>query len=346
MSRKSLLNLLKIIISLGVIFLILRGIDLRRLRDILISANPIWLAVAEGLVFAGVVIRARRWQILLTAFNLRLPLKELTMIYFIGFAFNNVLPSGVGGDAVRMLELNQHTNRGSDAVTSVIVERFLGLYGALVLAFITLIFAWHPPTGSTTQAIPAEVALVSVLIFIALTAIGFMLINKPLYQAIRRVGFIRKMTDIKFVSHLFASFQDYSLPVLWRSFVVGLLFNVTLIGTNVAIGLALGIDISPVYYLIFVPFVALALMIPLTFAGFGARESTYIYLFAQVGVLKETALALSLLIYVLGNLSPGLVGGAIYLWRSARGFRSSPASQLASEPANQQISESANQPDL
>jgi uncharacterized protein (TIRG00374 family) len=314
MRRKSLFNLLKIIISLTVIVLILSRIDLDKLKDVLIGADLIWLIVAIGLVFLGVGVRAKRWQILLTVFKVPVSLKELTTIYFIGFAFNNVLPSGVGGDAIRMVELNQHTSRASDAVTSVIVERFLGLYSALTLAFITLIFAWN--------VIPVEVALVSVLIFIGITVVGFVLINKPLYHILRRIGFIRKVTDIKFVNNLFASFQDYNLPVLWRSFVVGLLFNVILIAMNVAIGVGLGIHVSLVYYLIFIPLVALTLTIPITFAGFGARESAYIYLFTQVDVARETALALSLLIYLLGNLTPGLVGGGLYLWRGARAIQS------------------------
>jgi hypothetical protein len=36
-------------------------------------------------------------------------------------------------------------------------------------------------------------------------------------------------------------------------------------------------------------------------------------------VPAETAVAMSLMVYFIGNICTGLVGGAIYLWRSTRG---------------------------
>ena len=313
MSRKTILNLLKIVVSAALILLILVNIDLVKLKAVLLNARLGWLLVTLALVFSGIAIRARRWQILLDVFQVRVSLKELALIYLVGFAFNNVLPSGVGGDAVRMIELNQHTHRASDAVTSVIIERFLGLYGALVLGFVTLLFTW--------RTVQPEAALVLVAVFLGLTGAGVLLVHEPLYRLLQRVGWVRYLTGLKGVHNLFVSFQAYHWRALAAAFAVGLLFNLVLIGMNMTIGLALGMAISPLYYLLFVPLVAVALALPISFAGFGPREQTYIILFAQAGVARETALALALLIYLLGNLTPGLVGGAVYLWRGARELR-------------------------
>ena len=240
-------------------------------------------------------------------------LRELTLIYLIGFAFNNILPSGVGGDAIRMVELNRYTSRASDAVTSVIVERFLGLYGSLVLGFVTLLFTW--------RVVPPQIALVLLAVFAAITGIGVVLMYEPLYRLLRRIGLVRKVTDIGFISSLFDSFQQYNRRALAKAFAVSLVFNVVLIFINLTLGLALGIDIPVIYYVMFIPLVAIALALPISFAGLGPREGTYIFLFGQVGVSSEIALALSLLVYISGNLTPGLVGGAIYLWRGARELR-------------------------
>jgi len=309
-NRKTIFNLLKIIVSLALIILIWRSIDLNALKTVLLNANLAWLGATLVLVFTGVVIRARRWQVLLDVFKVGVSLKELTLIYLIGFAFNNILPSGVGGDAIRMVELNRYTSRASDAVTSVIVERFLGLYGSLVLGFVTLLFTW--------RVVPLQIALVLLVVFIGITGIGVALMYEPLYRLLRRIGPVRKVTDIGFISSLFDSFQQYNGRALLRAFAVGLVFNVVLIGINVTIGLALGINMSLAYYVLFVPLVAVTLALPISFAGLGPREGTYIFLFGQVGVPGEIALALSLLVYIFGNLTPGLVGGAIYLWRGAR----------------------------
>ena len=313
MKRKTVFNLLRIVISLGLIGLIAKNIDLEQLKQVLAKAKLIWLMGTVGLVFLGIAIRAKRWQILLDVFQVQVSLKELFLIYLIGFGFNNLLPSGVGGDAVRMMELNRYTNRASDAVTSVIIERFLGLYGTVLLGFIALLLSW--------RTVQWQTALALALVFLGLSVVGVVLIYEPLYRWLRRFSLVRKLTDIKFVQSLFESFQQYHPQALTRAFGVGLVFNGVLIGINVTIGLALGIQISLLYYLLFIPLVAVTLALPISFAGFGPREQMYILLFAQAGVLKETALALSVLVYLLGNLTPGLVGGIVYLWRGANRLR-------------------------
>jgi uncharacterized membrane protein YbhN (UPF0104 family) len=87
----------------------------------------------------------------------------------------------------------------------------------------------------------------------------------------------------------------------------------------IAAGLGAGVRLA--YYFVFVPLTSLVLVLPISFAGLGVREGTYVFLFSQVGMSQEMALSLSLLVYALGTVTPGLVGGAIYLLRGARGSR-------------------------
>ncbi|MFQ5576736.1 MAG: lysylphosphatidylglycerol synthase transmembrane domain-containing protein [Anaerolineae bacterium] len=313
MNRKTILNLLKIIVSAGLIALILRSIDLRELGRVLARANLGWLAAALAFSFGGVAARAKRWHILLDALRVRVPFTELLQIYFIGFLFNNLLPSGLGGDAIRMMELNRHSERAGDAVSSVLVDRMLGVFGSLSLALAALAFRW--------RAVPAQIAVLSILLFAGLTGVGLALINQSLYHALRRIPLIRRLTGIRFAGELFRSFQTYNLPTLGRSYTFSLLLSLCLIGMNMSIGRALGASISAVHFLVFVPLASLVLILPISFAGLGVREGAYVYLFGQVGVPQEVALGLSLLVYVLGNAMPGLLGGVVYLWRSARGIK-------------------------
>jgi uncharacterized protein (TIRG00374 family) len=129
MNRKQFINLLKIVVSITLLVVIFASLEFDVFVAVVGRANPWLLLAALILILLGVVVRAYRWQILLNAIGVRVVLGELIAIYFIGFLFNNLLPSGLGGDAMRMIELNRHTERGSDAVTSVIVDRYLGLTG-------------------------------------------------------------------------------------------------------------------------------------------------------------------------------------------------------------------------
>ncbi len=276
------------------------------------QANPWWLVAAFIMMMTGVVIRAFRWKILLNAIKVWIPLTELTAIYFIGFLFNNLLPSGLGGDAIRMVELNRHTERGSDAVTSVVVDRFLGLLALQSIALVALIFSWN--------AVPVIIAYFTILIFMVSIAAGYLLINRALYQSLQeRIALFKRITHIKTIKNLFESFQQYPLRAIKKSFLVSLLFNISLIAMNVFIGKALGAEASLGQYAIFVPITSLVLILPISFAGLGVREETYRQLFGQVGVPGEVAVAMSLLVYVFGNICTGLIGGVIYFLRGARG---------------------------
>lgn len=312
-NKKQLTNVLKILVSVGLIAFILSAIDVQKLGVVLANANPLWLIPAILFSFGGVLARVRRWKELLDSLSLRVSFWELTQIYFVGFLFNNLLPSGLGGDAIRMMELNRHSERAGDSVTSVLVDRFVGLFASLSLALIALIFRWN--------AVPPELAIFSVATALGLLVTLFILINKPLYDGLRRWSPVRKVTDIKFITSLFRSFQDYRPAVLARAYVWSLLLSVCLIGMNAGIGAALGAEISLVPYMVFVPLASIVLILPISFAGLGTRELAYVYLFGQVGVPEEIAFGLSLLVYFIGNALPGLTGGAIYIWRGAKGIR-------------------------
>lgn len=311
MNRKQLLNIIKIIVSLGLLTFIFSSINLKALLEVIRGANPIWLMAALLMMLLGVVVRALRWQILLKAIGVPISLAELTAIYFIGFLFNNLLPSGLGGDAMRMIELNRHTQRGSDTVTSVVVDRFLGLSSLQAIALIALLTNWG--------AVPAGVAYFTIAIFLGGLVIGYLLINQRLYLSLRRrLKLFRRATDIKFVGNLFESFQRYPLAALGRAYLVGLLFNMTLILMYACIGLSLKAPVSLVQYAVIVPITSLLLLVPISFAGLGVREESFRQLYGQIGVLPEVAVAMSLLVHIIGNICTGLIGGAIYLLRSTR----------------------------
>lgn len=309
MTRKQLINLLKIVVSIGLLIFLFNQIDLPKFLTIVRQANVGWLLVALGMMLLGVVIRAWRWQILLDAIDVRVTLRELTAIYFIGFLFNNLLPSGLGGDAMRIMELNRHSERGSDAVTSVFVDRFLGLSALQAIGTLALLLDWN--------AVPAPVAYFTVATFLAGLLGGYLFINRRLYQALQHyLPPFRRLTEIKLVGNLFESFQRYPGTALRRSYLVSLLFNISLIIMNVCVGWAVGAQATLIQYAIFIPITSIVLLLPISFGGLGVREGTYMQLFQSVGVPEETGLAMSLLVYTIGNLCTGLIGGFVYLGRT------------------------------
>ena len=299
---------LKLVVSMGLLIFIFRQIDFPAFIAIVRQAHIRWILTAMSLMILGVMLRAWRWQILLHAIEVRVSLKELIAIYFVGFLFNNLLPSGVGGDAIRIVELNKHSKHGADAVTSVLVDRFLGLSALQAIGTVTLLFNWN--------AVPAPIAYLTVTMFVAIMVGGYLLVNRTLYLSLRKnIDLFRRLTDIGPLGKLFDSFQSYPTSALQRSYMVSLLFNLSLITMNLSIGLSVGVEATLIQYAIFIPITSAVLIIPISFGGLGLREGAYVELFKSVGVPTETALAMSLLVYTIGNLFTGLIGGVVYLLR-------------------------------
>jgi uncharacterized protein (TIRG00374 family) len=77
------------------------------------------------------------------------------------------------------------------------------------------------------------------------------------------------------------------------------------------VGLSIGITLSIQYYMIIVPVVIVITLIPVTVAGLGLREISFIYLFEQIGFSGTAAFTLSILIDLI-ILLLSLIGGVIY----------------------------------
>ena len=239
-------------------------------------------------------------------------MRELTALWFVSFLFTNLLPSGIGGDAIKMYELSRSSERGPQAVSSVLVDRFMGLFALQAIALVALIFAW--------RLLPLQVVIFTVAIFGASILVAWIVSSRPLWDTlVRWFPPVKKVLSIKVVGELFNSLQNYSRQALVRTFLVGLAFNVLLISMNVLIGTALGAKVSLLYFLVFVPITSVVLIAPISFAGLGVREGTYVFLFSLAGLSQEVALSLALLVYVIGTVAPGLIGGVVYLTRGARG---------------------------
>ncbi|NBD35662.1 MAG: flippase-like domain-containing protein, partial [Chloroflexi bacterium] len=135
-------NLLRIGLSLATLALLWREVGASDVWEVLRAANLALLLAAWGLFLVGIVVRTFRWRALLHGLGLRPPFWQLLRLYLVGGFFNAFLPSGFGGDVVRVLELAQGEPTPA-AVGTVLVDRLAGILSLMVLGLAALPFA--PP---------------------------------------------------------------------------------------------------------------------------------------------------------------------------------------------------------
>jgi uncharacterized membrane protein YbhN (UPF0104 family) len=264
-----------------------------------------WLAGALALTIGGIVVSAVRWQAVLAALDQHPPFRRLLSLYFAGQFMGNVLPSTIGGDALRVSRLGRETGETPTTFASVVVER---LTGWLVLPVITLSgLAVNPGLrhlgrASTIAFSTATITLALLLGVIALTARPGIGIEGRLEH---NAGWRRFTGAVRFGIHRLTREPAAALRILGA----GLAYQLTMIAATLMAARALDLPagVGPTAVLAFVPAVLIAQVLPISISGLGVREGLFALFLHPLGVPRSQAIALGLLLYVL-NLVASLLG--------------------------------------
>jgi uncharacterized protein (TIRG00374 family) len=317
MKKDKWINLAKVLVTLALLALVIWTVDLQQVWQTLATADWRALLVAFVLYQLGILIRSYRWYALLEAQNARVPLLKLLNLYYVGTFFNSFLPSGFGGDVVKMYELARYSANGPLSVSTVLTDRILGLVVLFAMALVALPFGW--------RLVPPSVVLILLALIVGLGMGLWLFLNRRLVEALAgRIGLLRRILSNPKIAALYASFHNYTGPALLRSTLASLAFNLSLIVVQIYLAYAVHVHISPAYFFLFVPILSSLTALPISISGFGVREGGYVLLFGQAGVEANRAIAMSLLFYAL-NFATGIVGGVLYLVQSARGYWRRPA---------------------
>jgi uncharacterized membrane protein YbhN (UPF0104 family) len=276
-------------------------------------------ALAGGLFFMGVVLRSLRWQVMLRDFEINTSLGQLLAIYTIGIFFDNLLPTGIGGDIVRALELRRESQRGAQAVSSVLANRLVGIFTMSSLGLVALL---------TNPGIFPAIVTWSVGGFAVAIVIGVWLVRRDMLTWLsERLPFARPVTDHPKLRDLHATATAYSGGTLLCAVLISVLFTLSLVITQYTIARAIGVELGVKYFAVAAPVIGAVTMLPISFNGLGVREGVYQFLFSSVGVASSAAVAMSLAFYGL-RLFVGFLGGALLLTNSARRLAAQKRSQV------------------
>ena len=136
--RNRFVNILRIAVSLAGILAIVLTQDVDQVIQLLRDLDWVAFLGALLLLLLGSFVRSYRWGSLVWALGIQVSLLRLTGLYFVGAFYNLFLPTGMGGDAVKMYELSRNDGETASAISSVLVDRFLGLFVLFAMALLVL----------------------------------------------------------------------------------------------------------------------------------------------------------------------------------------------------------------
>lgn len=312
--RQKLIGLAQVALSLILLVWLISRVGFEDVVSTLSDISWPWYLLAFLLFQLNTIIRAWRWYVLLHALDERPTFGLLVYLYYVGFFANNFIPSGFGGDLVKVVSLRQNTGRGSEALSSVLMERVTGLVGSSLIALVALLY--NIAVHAMTLNLPS---LLWLLIFV--TAVGipalFFLARwaDPLTSIERFWPKVRSIPFYEKIEKLVNTIHRYPVRALVTALLISIPFTLILVLVQITIAWALGVHLPFRIFALFVPLIAIINLLPITFNGLGLREGIYTFLFVPVGVPAATAVAMSLAFYFL-RFSAGLLGGLMLAIRS------------------------------
>jgi uncharacterized protein (TIRG00374 family) len=324
--RRAIRVAVQLAVSGGLLAFLLVQIDLSRTVELVRSSEGGYLAAALAIFVATTWLMAWRWQLLLASKGIHEPLGWLTQLYFVGYAAGQVLPTALGGDAVRIVEhARRRPGAKAEAAGAVVMERAIGATGTLILVAVGLAIAvgryedvellvWLELAGLAT------VAVLGVFFFSRRTRT---LLEARVFPLARRIRLERPLDRVHAALH---GYREHG-GVLLATIALTLGTQLARIVAIWLCGEAVGLDVSLLVYVILGPLLFVIMLVPFTINGLGVREAFFVAFLGRFDVDPDAAFAVGFLFYAV-TVATSLPGGLVILWRSLRPGRRAAAGGL------------------
>ena len=290
-------TLIKLIITVIIFILIFRSVDISSVGSAMSNMDVKLILLAFVIQLMSTVVASYRWFLIMKALQFGQNFQFYFRSYFKGTFFNQGLPTTIGGDALRVMDVAKLGFKKRESFYGVFIDRIVGLLGLLLLNLMA--------NGLNPDLLEKKffylingivlISIIGVLTVMALKKIRILenhRLGKLFFDLSIRLNTVyRKVDDAA---------TQISLSIAIHLFSIVSIF---------VLGKSVGLEYELLTYLVIMPPVFLLTLVPISLAGWGVREGAMLGLFLLIGADKTLILAISLMygIIVLTTSLPGMV---------------------------------------
>lgn len=311
-SRRVLFFVLKVLLSAGLLYVLLRGGQLGRVVAETRGRFHLLPFVVGLLAFAvSNILGGCQWNLLLRAQGIHIGFKRAIILYYVGLFFSNFLPANIGGDVMKVVDVYRSSGKGGGAVAATLIDRATGLAMLALMACVAAV-----PTYSVLGGEPF-LLLIPLFFLFFLGGALMILSRRAAAWSLRMIGRLPvRWFRVKAESIVAAIFQYRATRrTLLAALLIALPVQTLRILVHYFAARSIGIDAPAVYFFLFIPIVAVFIALPISINGIGVRETLGVFLYAMIGIQQELAFSISFLAYIIGVLV-SLAGGFFFVARS------------------------------
>jgi hypothetical protein len=281
--------------------------DMKNIADTLINSNKILFLVAISISFSMTIIVSYRLKLLMRGQKIYLALKDCVYLTFIGFFFNNFLPTAIGGDIAKAHYASKKTNNKTASYAAVLCDRLVGFLACLTLALIGIILVGNEfKNSSITWAICGMVVFFTLAILILLSKKDSRLLKHPFTQK----GLIGKIREKMSKLYSAINYYKHHKHLLLKSYLLTIFIQGCTVVSIYFLILCLGGSINIFKLFFIIPLVWTVSMLP-SLNGLGVREGAFVY-FLKGDIGKDMGFSVSLL-WLGMVLFYGIIGGVLHM---------------------------------
>ncbi len=296
-NKRTLLGLVSVLVSAGLVVWLLARIDLAQTGELLSNANWGWLLLAALLTCALPFTSVFRWLGVLRAQDTQLPFLVALRAVMMANVLNSFLPSK-SGDVAKAVYLREHGGL-SKGTGTVILERLvdLGVLGALGLFGLLV--------NGTLWGLVAGIGLLGGVLGVFLVVTLLPVEKLPLPDKVAQI-----LQDLRSVFTRWLKNRAAITQTLGASVLTWSLGGFTVFALSQAFGTGLGLGFA---YAVF-PLAILAGLVPVTVSGIGTRDAAFVALLgSQMSPEQATLVGLGYTLFAYWFLS--LVSFPVVAWQ-------------------------------
>ncbi len=286
----------------GLLWVVLSHVDAVKFGHLFETSIKTEVLLSIAILGIAVAFNAHRWFLISNCVGKSVRLKISVLSYFEAMFFNQVLPSGIGGDAIRVLRVVENGVRSGDAIVGVMVDRILGL--CFVCGCFLLVYLLH-----------RSALIESRLFWVLFVTSALILAGCPgllLLEPLSRLA--EKWRWATPVVVLMRGFRRAVISPVWPLLLVDLCAATACsVASFWMCARALGVNIDWTTALLVFQGIAVASIVPATIGGWGVREGVAVLLLSPTGLDASSATATSIL-FGLVMTAIGLIGAIIWLF--------------------------------
>jgi len=247
---------------------------------------------------------AARWAAIIRANGGNMRFVTSLKLVFGGYFFSQLLPSSIGGDAMRIWQAHRSGLSLGAAVNTVILDRLIALAALLIMTVGSL------PWLMELVVDPAMQLGILLVILGGAGSIAALLLLNRLPEFVLRLKVVRAFLQLSEVARrTMLNASSCSITLLLS---VGVHLGGAL--TVFILASALGVTLSLAHCIFLVPLVMLVTLLPISIAGWGVREGAMVIALGLTQVSRSDALAVSVL-FGATLLVTSLPGGVLW-WQT------------------------------